>query len=699
MIRLRKRFLFLSLMPPGIRAFDLHSSHYEDSSPMSALQNPFSLYRPHRGAWKRLDSSGNRYCAVQNLFHNMLACYVILQVAIFAVALCFVTRVHTRGRIYLPSGAAQAAMDYPRITSYVVTLIATIISFLNTILLGRVLQIALIARMSQPLSLQTLRGGLSLVTGQKLFGVRGLKIFWAWIKSLACMRDGRKDIALSDRQYWTWLKYTLMYGILCGPLTSSWTSFLTPTPVELQFDFTGTEADYFAVAEQLQHMLMSRPVAVYPSKSSPLDIYMAATTGMRRGYGLGNVTMFIQAGHGAAGSELGFPNYIPFQRSLYNGSTGGIYTNDVMMGQDAISSIPSEYQGWSGIYTTIQQGLSADVRCRQQMLNVSGVYPYVDLYGSVSLGSSVITPNHTFGADYGIQRWSTITNCSSDSVAYTLDILAVVDLNGSALGDGVLVGSACKYQDFEKATNQSFLVLMQGYEPSYAFITPTICEVSPRITSVNVGFDGTTVNINDTINSEPMDPEGQDAVYIDLISDLIWLMMFDTQSLSGNAMAAGIQTVGNGLDDSLTLDSDFWNFALENYLRGAIELYGTVLRSDLQLWSNAPTTQYQGTIHVQTLGYEYKRSSHLFLIVPLAVVVVLTCAAAVYTSVAQPKKPGDVHLVEDGRAQEIMDGPLSNFGDSEDFDPTNVIHLMMLASRAPLDHAAEENEILQFHLD
>ncbi|KAG1747539.1 hypothetical protein EDB19DRAFT_1825928 [Suillus lakei] len=428
------------------------------------------------------------------------------------------------------------------------------------------------------------------------------------------MRDGRKDIALSDRQYWTWLKYTLMYGILCGPLTSSWTSFLTPTPVELQFDFTGTEADYFAVAEQLQHMLMSRPVAVYPS--------------MRRGYGLGNVTMFIQAGHGAAGSELGFPNYIPFQRSLYNGSTGGIYTNDVMMGQDAISSIPSEYQGWSGIYTTIQQGLSADVRCRQQMLNTM---VYRD--------------------------------------GPRLQIVQVIQL-----------------LDFEKATNQSFLVLMQGYEPSYAFITPTICEVSPRITSVNVGFDGTTVNINDTINSEPMDPEGQDAVYIDLISDLIWLMMFDTQSLSGNAMAAGIQTVGNGLDDSLTLDSDFLNFAL-------------VLRSDLQLWSNVPTTQYQGTVHVQTLGYEYKRSSHLFLIVPLAVVVVLTCAAAVYTSVAQPKKPGDVHLVEDGRAQEIMDGPLSNFGDSEDFDPTNVIHLMMLASRAPLDHAAEENEILQFHLD
>ncbi|KAG2351018.1 hypothetical protein BDR05DRAFT_994343 [Suillus weaverae] len=653
---------------------------------MHALQNPFSIFRPHRGAWKRLDSSENRYCAIQNLCDGMLACYVILQAAIFAAALWFAIYVHTRGHIYLPSGAAQAAMDYPRITSYVVTLIATIISFLNTILLGRVLQIALAARMSQPMSLQALRGGLSLVTGQKLFGLRGLKISWAWIKSLACMRDGRKVIALGDRQYWTWLKYTLMYGILCGPLTSSWTSFLTPTPVDLQFDFTGTEADYLAATEQL-NTWMSRPIATYPSKSSPLDIYMAATTGMRRGYGLGNVTMFIQAGHGAAASELGFPNYIPFQRSLYNGSTGGIYTNDLMMGQDAISSIPSEYQGWSGIYTTIQQGLSANVRCRQQTLNTSGVYPHVGLYGSESLGSTITTPNQTFTADYGIQRWSTITNCSSNSVAYTLDILAVVDQNYSALGDGVLVGSVCKYQDFEKTTNQSFLVLMQGYEPSYAFITPTICEVSPLITSVHVVFDGTTVNINDTTNSEPMDPEGQDAVYIDLISDLIWLMMFDTQSLSGNAMAAGIQMIGNGLDDSLALmDSDLLNFVL-------------LMRSDLQLGSDTPMTQYQGIVHVQTLGYEYKQSSHLFLIVPLAAVLILTCAAAIYTSVAKPKKPGDVCIVEDGRAHDTMDGPLCSFGGSEDFDPTNIIHLMMLASRAPLDHAAEENEILQFHLD
>lgn len=143
---------------------------------MPALQNPISFSRTHRGAWKRLDSPENRYWAIQNLCDGKLICYVTLQVAIFAAALCFAIYVHTTGRFYLPSGAAQAAMENPRITSYVVTLIATVFSFLNTLLLGRVLQIALTARMSQPMSLLTLRGGLSLVAGQKLFGVRGLKI-------------------------------------------------------------------------------------------------------------------------------------------------------------------------------------------------------------------------------------------------------------------------------------------------------------------------------------------------------------------------------------------------------------------------------------------------------------------------------------------------------------------------------------------
>ncbi|KAG0703671.1 hypothetical protein DFH29DRAFT_432083 [Suillus ampliporus] len=543
---------------------------------MLAWQNPFSLSRTHRGAWRRLDSE-ERYCAIQNLCNGQLACCVFLQVAIFAVALWFAIHVHTRGHISLPSSVADAAMDNPRITTFMVTLVATILSHLNTFLLGRVLKIALTTRLTQarPLTLQTLRGSLLLVTRQMLIGVRGLKISWTWIKSLACMRDGRKDIAPSDRQYWTWMKYTIMYGILCGPLTSSWTSFLTPTPVVLQYDFMGsTEVDYFGAAAQLQ-ATWNGNLAPYPSESSPLVTYMNATRGMG-GYGFRDVTLYTQAGNAAVTNELGYWTYIPFQDAWYNGSTGGIFINSSMMIQDASSSIPSKYAERPQNYTTVQQGLSAEVQCRQQpFINATDIYPSVGLYESTSLGTSITAPNQVLQADYGIQRWLMITDCSSDSTAYTSDILALVDLNDSAMGDGVLMGSVCKYQDFEKATNQSFLVLMQGFAPSYSFITPTICQVSPRITSVDVGFDGITVNIINTTNSEPLDPEGQQAAYIDQISDLIWLMMFDTQSLSGNSMAAGIKLVGDTFDDSIILDSDSLNFALENYLRGAIEFLGT----------------------------------------------------------------------------------------------------------------------------
>ncbi|KAG0703668.1 hypothetical protein DFH29DRAFT_432027 [Suillus ampliporus] len=664
---------------------------------MSAWQNPLSLSRLHRGALMI-----KRHCAVQNLFNTKLACCVFLQAAVFTVALWFAIHVHARGQINLPSSAARAAIDNPRVTSYIITLIATVISFLNTLLLGLVLQVALTARMNRPLSLQTLRGSFSLITGQTLLGVRGLKISWVWIKSLACMRDGRKNIAPSDRQYWTWLKYTLMYSILCGPLTSSWTSFLTPTPVEVQFYFTGTEVDYSAAAAQLQAR-WNGYVAPYPSQSSPLVTYMNATRGMQ-GYGLVDVTLYTQAGNAAAVAELGSPYYIPFQGALYNGSTGGVFTNYWMMKHDANPSIPSDYTGWTQSYTTVQQGLSADVQCRQQpFINATDIYPSVGLYGSISSGTSITAPNLVVAADYGIQRWLMITDCSSDSTAYTSDILALVNLNDSPLGDGVLIGSVCKYQDFEKATNQSFLVLMQGFAPSYSFITPTICQVLPRITSVNVGFDGTTVNIINTTNSEALDPEGQQAAYIDQISDLIWLMMFDTQSLSGNSMAAGIQLVGYAFDGSPTLDSDLLNFALENYLRGAIEFLGTDWRMYLQQLSNTTMTQYTGIVNVQSMGYEYKRSTSLLLIVPLAVVVILTCAAALYTPAVKPKKPGHVSLVEAGRTQEKMDGPVdhaprSSIADSEDFDPTNIIHLMMLASRTHLENEAGENELLQFNL-
>jgi hypothetical protein len=98
---------------------------------MLGWQNNLALSRTGRGKWKRLNSE-KRNCTIQNLFNTKLACYVILQLIIYLLALWFAIRVHSRG-LLLPSAAAQIAMDMPRITSYVVTLIATVISFLNTL--------------------------------------------------------------------------------------------------------------------------------------------------------------------------------------------------------------------------------------------------------------------------------------------------------------------------------------------------------------------------------------------------------------------------------------------------------------------------------------------------------------------------------------------------------------------------------------
>jgi hypothetical protein len=109
---------------------------------------------------------------------------------------------------------------------------------------------------------------------------------------------------------------------------------------------------------------------------------------------------------------------------------------------------------------------------------------------------------------------------------------------------------------------------MQGFG-DYNFTAPTICEVSPRITSVNVTFDGQYVDIIDVVKSEPLSPDGQQAAYIDRISDLIWLMMFDGQSLSGNSMIAGIQTVSYGVKNSTTL----LNGTLLNYALVSVQAY------------------------------------------------------------------------------------------------------------------------------
>jgi hypothetical protein len=108
---------------------------------------------------------------------------------------------------------------------------------------------------------------------------------------------------------------------------------------------------------------------------------------------------------------------------------------------------------------------------------------------------------------------------------------------------------------------------------------------------------------------------------------------------------------------------------------------------------------YDGSVYVQSLGYQYHRSTYLFLIVPLTIVVILTGWVAVCTPVTQPKKPCDVCLIEDGMTGEMMGGPLSSMGHSEDFDPTNAIHLMMVAPRTLLAREVQESELLQVRLD
>jgi len=101
-----------------------------------------------------------------------------------------------------------------------------------------------------------------------------------------------------------------------------------------------------------------------------------------------------------------------------------------------------------------------------------------------------------------------------------------------------------------------------------------------------------------------------------------------------------------------------------------------------QIWrknfqeNDSPVSDYNGTIHVRSLGYQYRQSTYHILLGPLTLVVFATFGAAIYAPVIQPKKPVDGCLVEDGMMQEMMDGPLGSLGDSEDFDPTNIIHLI-----------------------
>ena len=131
-------------------------------------------------------------------------------------------------------------------------------------------------------------------------------------------------------------------------------------------------------------------------------------------------------------------------------------------------------------------------------------------------------------------------------------------------------------------------------------------------------------------------------------------------------------------------------------------LLGVVLRAALTARTNQPNNTplslYNGSV-LESLWDISTTSQLIFSSSRLALVVFARCFAAVYAPITQPKNLVDVYLVEDGIAQEISDECPRSLGDLEDFDPTNIIHLMMAASRARLGREIGINELLQIYLN
>ncbi|KIJ19266.1 hypothetical protein PAXINDRAFT_167032 [Paxillus involutus ATCC 200175] len=498
----------------------------------------------------------------------------LVQLIWFTAAWTFVLTVRSKGTVALHDSITRIVVDNPVETTFIVTTIATYIGAINAILLTNALKFAVSARLSHPILLRDLRAGTEMYSLS--FGF------------------GRLKRALKE-PHWTLLIFLTFSAVQA--LMPAWSTLLVPTPVILDVDLNSTELD---LGNSAFDALLAQ------------DISASDTNGTYNAYRTIEIWSTI-SGMFAAASRFGFPGAFNFNGGgilpaidVYTGPIGEpSQTGLAFAGGNVPSHVDfygydSNYRGLSTNYTVLQQGLSANVSCQERDLSAGQPLSLTYESDSMSIQSGA----------YLLQHWNVTVNCSG---SYVVSNQFFVPMNASgdvdSTSEGFIPTAVCPMQNSQGSmTNQSFAIVFQGFY-EYSFIPPTVCEVTPLVTTVSVQYNAGMVNVSDATTMEPLSDAATNVqnVIFDLVS---WHATY-SQGLSSNLMGGTIYAIyasqNSSVGNSLLYD------ILNDYWRGTVEFAGTYLRSAFSAEGAFPdnlipsnmTTGVTGTMHVSTLGWQF----------------------------------------------------------------------------------------------
>ncbi|KAF9235415.1 hypothetical protein BU15DRAFT_64862 [Melanogaster broomeanus] len=506
---------------------------------------------------------------------------VVAQLCIFIFACSWLGEEITRECISFNSFLTQMINAEPRISTTVVTLMATVLSLASTALLGHSIKEATRHMLWKPRTLIEVSAGVALVEGS----------FW-----------------FKPKHLWLSVRILFVYGVL-QLLVTGWTTLLAPTVVSCEDGLTGTELNLTSSAFS---ELLGVELGTFASYIIMLrgkvndDAFPILDVG-------GSVS-----GISAAGISFGMPGIINFNEANFNLSTRGILP---VIDGFAGSTVPPGPNGtrmqFSGgatiVDTTINPGSSGS------MTNWFGQRNYtVDQQGITADISCQAADNNTLNLNLNLTNLNTTVTMYAPGQYVTSANAANASVQPNVSGTGFLPTVVCP-----------------GHINGSDIYSRFVCEVTPLITTTRVSYvDGGTINPSQILSQQGFSPNDTDLLFY--LPSVANYYARNSQGLANNIIGDTLYSVYSGRYNT-AIGSNTSQVYRELYLRAGYSAEGSfpddTIPSDM-------SSRLNGTVSILTVGWANRGAIYIFSILPLGIVTVLTVTAAVYSLIKAWQDPG-----------------------------------------------------------
>ncbi|KAF7367607.1 Protein arginine N-methyltransferase [Mycena sanguinolenta] len=251
---------------------------------------------------------------------------VVGQTLLLALSLGMFSAVRARGYIPLSPELAVFVQQNPQLKTYGVTFLSTALSAFSSYLFSQAIRQMILVYLTSPMTMSTLRLGISVSSRSLLFDFQNIKGLLA----------------------------TSVFFLATLGQTASWSSLFTPNDIAVYTPMHGTEIDFSSEAFLDQ----------YPQVYGNLSEYLGSAL----------LSVTDTSGAASAMSLLGYPTVLDyagfgFVGSISTGSTGGIFPIVISANRTNFltyydSPLPPFYTSYN--VTMSQQGLTATVSCQDR---------------------------------------------------------------------------------------------------------------------------------------------------------------------------------------------------------------------------------------------------------------------------------------------------------------------------------------------